>query len=406
MKKINMSRSNKIALIFIAILGIVGGSGYVLTGYSRSDSAGILEQDSVQEKAYIGERGNVPRNLENPEPEHFKPVDDTPDKYLPGKPPQNENPYKINDARYSDDREFNRYPVAVSAPAIKEPVSEAKQRLIAAKRAPLAVQAKGLMPGPEKKEPSLKKPLKDNFNMDLNPLVAAYNANRGLQVNPISDSEYKEQNDQRVKKEFAEGQDQDDIVFPRQKPLSSFQVSAGSVIPCILQTGVNSDLPGIITAMVARDVYDSVKGQYLLIPQGTKAVGEYSSDISFGQTRVLIAFNRLILPDGSNIDIGKMGGYGQEGYAGFGDKVNNHFLRMFGSALLMSVIATGAHAITNEKSTNTVRNAFSDSIANQATTLGNMILKKHLNSQPTLVIRPGFEFNIMAQKTIFFKEPY
>jgi len=202
--------------------------------------------------------------------------------------------------------------------------------------------------------------------------------------------------------------EKDEIIFPRKKAKTPYQISAGSVIPCVLQTGINSDLPGMTTALVTRDVYDSPTGEHLLVPRGTKAIGKYGSQISFGQKRVLIVFSKLFLPDGSSVRIGSMQGSDRAGYSGFSDRVDAHYIKMFGSALLISIISTGAYAARNDRrsESGTAQDAFSDSLADQATQLGNRILEKHLNVQPTLIIRPGYRFNIMAQKTIFFKKPY
>jgi len=217
--------------------------------------------------------------------------------------------------------------------------------------------------------------------------------------------EYREQNNQIRKENFASADNSNEIIFPRRLPLTKYQVSAGSVVPCILQSGINSDIPGMITALVSQNVYDSPKGKHLLIPQGTKVTGLYSSDVSFGQTRVLVIFNKLFFPDGSSANIGKMQGYEQEGYAGFSDKVDRHFFRMFGSAILLSIIATGVHAIKSDNPTK-ASEAFSDSAAEHSMRLGDALLQKHLNVQPTIKIRPGFKFNITVGKTLFFKTSY
>jgi type IV secretion system protein VirB10 len=100
--------------------------------------------------------------------------------------------------------------------------------------------------------------------------------------------------------------------------------------------GINSDLPGQIMAQVAQNVYDTPTGKHLLIPQGSRLVGSYSSDVAYGQSRVLVAWQRIVFPDGKAMDIGTMPGADSAGYAGFNDQVNNHYLRLFGSAFLMS----------------------------------------------------------------------
>jgi type IV secretory pathway VirB10-like protein len=124
-------------------------------------------------------------------------------------------------------------------------------------------------------------------------------------------------------------------------PRSPFELRAGFVVPATLISGINSDLPGQIMAQVAQNVYDTPTGKHLLIPQGSRLVGSYSSDVAYGQARVLVAWQRIVFPDGKAMDIGAMPGADSAGYAGFNDQVNNHYLRLFGSAFLMSGVTAG-----------------------------------------------------------------
>ena len=123
--------------------------------------------------------------------------------------------------------------------------------------------------------------------------------------------------------------------------LSPYELKRGSVIPATLVTGINSDLPGRITAQVRQNVYDSATGHRLLIPQGTRLVGRYDSNVSFGQKRVLVIWTDLVFPNGSTLQIGGMPGMDAEGYSGFRDQVNNRYLETFGSAILVALIGTG-----------------------------------------------------------------
>jgi type IV secretory pathway VirB10-like protein len=124
-------------------------------------------------------------------------------------------------------------------------------------------------------------------------------------------------------------------------PRTPFELRAGFVVPATLISGINSDLPGQIMAQVAQHVYDTPTGKHLLIPQGSRLVGTYSSDVAYGQARVLVAWQRIVFPDGKAMDIGAMPGADSAGYAGFNDQVNNHYLRTFGSAFLMSGVTAG-----------------------------------------------------------------
>ena len=120
-----------------------------------------------------------------------------------------------------------------------------------------------------------------------------------------------------------------------QPPRSRYELRAGFVVPATLISGINSELPGQIRGQVAQNVFDTATGRYMLIPQGARLIGAYSSNVAYGQARVLIAWQRIIFPDGKAMDIGAMPGADAAGYAGFNDQVNNHYLRIFGSAFLM-----------------------------------------------------------------------
>ena len=124
-------------------------------------------------------------------------------------------------------------------------------------------------------------------------------------------------------------------------PASAFSVMAGSVIPAVLVSGINSDLPGPILAQVSQNVFDSATGKYLLVPQGSRLIGIYQNASTYGQQRVEIAWQRLIFPNTSSMNLPQMPGADQGGYAGFTDEVNNHYLRTFGTAAVMSLISAG-----------------------------------------------------------------
>jgi type IV secretory pathway VirB10-like protein len=124
-------------------------------------------------------------------------------------------------------------------------------------------------------------------------------------------------------------------------PRSTYELRAGFVIPGTLISGINSELPGQIVAQVSQNVYDTATGKYLLVPQGSRLVGAYSSNVAYGQSRVLVAWQRIVFPDGKAMDIGSMPGSSGAGYSGLHDQVDNHYFRIFGSALLMSLVSEG-----------------------------------------------------------------
>ncbi len=185
-----------------------------------------------------------------------------------------------------------------------------------------------------------------------------------------------------------------------QHPKSPYEVIAGTVIPATMIGGIDSDLPGEIIGQVRENVYDTATGKYLLIPQGSRLVGVYSSAVTYGQTRVLVAWNRLIYPNGDSIDLGQMPGSDVGGYAGFNDEVNNHYLRIFGSAILASLFSAGAQLSQPQNSNGNVNSTqiLAASLGQQANTVGTMLISRGLDIQPTLKIRNGYLFNIMVTK--------
>ncbi len=152
-----------------------------------------------------------------------------------------------------------------------------------------------------------------------------------------------DQNGQASKEDFFNADIKDLGYLPNQvvPQQSRYELKRGSVIPATLITGINSDLPGRITAQVSQNVYDSATGHFMLVPQGTKLFGRYDSKVSFGQNRALVVWSDIIFPNGSTLQIGGMAGTDSEGYGGFSDKVDNHYLRTFGSAALVALIGTG-----------------------------------------------------------------
>lgn len=193
--------------------------------------------------------------------------------------------------------------------------------------------------------------------------------------------------------------------------LSPFELKRGSVIPATLITGINSDLPGRITAQVSQNVYDSATGRRLLIPQGAKLFGRYDSEVTFGQNRVLVVWTDIIFPNGSTLQIGGMAGTDGAGYGGFHDQVDNHYLRTFGSAILVALIGAGTEMLLpDDNSTSTTVDSASDaarrSFAETFGQISEQTASKNLNVQPTLEIRPGYRFNILVDQTIVFPKAY
>jgi type IV secretion system protein TrbI len=194
------------------------------------------------------------------------------------------------------------------------------------------------------------------------------------------------------------------------KPASPYVLQTGFVIPANLISGINSSLPGQIMAQVSQNIYDSPIGKWRLIPQGSRLVGTYSSEVEFGQARVLVAWQRIIFPDGKTMDIGAMPGADGVGYAGFKDQVNNHYMRIFGSALIMSAIVAGvAYSQRDSGGAFGRQNAgsiMSQSLGQQLGLVTANLIRKNMNISPTLEIRPGYRFNIIVTKDMVFNKPY
>ncbi|MDR0362643.1 MAG: hypothetical protein LBJ46_08195 [Planctomycetota bacterium] len=194
-------------------------------------------------------------------------------------------------------------------------------------------------------------------------------------------------------------------------PPTGYIVRTGSVIPATLIGGINSDLPGQIVGQVAQNVYDTPTGKHLLIPQGSRLVGEYSSQIQYGQSRVFAVWQRIIFPDGKAQDIGSMPGGSGAGYAGFKDRVNNHYLRIFGSAIMMSAILAGVE-MTQDNNGNAngdsqrMADALSEALGQQLGGAMAEMLNRNMGISPTIEIRPGYRLNVMLVKDLVFHGPY
>ena len=198
----------------------------------------------------------------------------------------------------------------------------------------------------------------------------------------------------------------DDTIYLKnglQKPLSDYEIKAGTIIPAALVTGLNSDLPGEIIGQVTEHVYDTASGQHLLIPQGSKILGRYNAQVSYGQERAQLVWDRLILPNGDSVQLEAMVGTDKAGYAGLVDEVDHHFGQLVGAVILSSFISVGANLATD--SGDDVADALGDAAAQQAADIGGEIVDRQLDIQPTITVRPGFKLNILVNKDMIL-EPY
>lgn len=186
-------------------------------------------------------------------------------------------------------------------------------------------------------------------------------------------------------------------------PASPYVLQAGAVIAAALITGIHSDLPGQITAQVTENIYDSPTGRILLVPQGTRVIGQYNNSVQFGQSRVLLVWNRLIFPSGRSIVLERQPGADVEGFAGLQDGVDYHWWELAKAAGLSTLLSVGAELATNDddRLIQAIRNGGQDTI-NDA---GQQIVRRQLNVAPTLTIRPGFPVRVIVTRDLVL-EPY
>ena len=195
-----------------------------------------------------------------------------------------------------------------------------------------------------------------------------------------------------------------------QTPASPFQVMAGTIIPAAMVTGLNSDLPGQAIATVTEPVYDTVTGKSLLIPQGSRLLGTYDAQVSYGQSRVLLVWTRLIMPDGSSIVLDRLPGADTKGFAGLEDETDNHWGKLLAGAALSTLLGVGAELGSQNSGLGgtgqqTVVVATSRSAEESVNQVGQQVTRRSLNVQPTLTVRPGFPVRVIVNKDLVLR-PY
>lgn len=195
-----------------------------------------------------------------------------------------------------------------------------------------------------------------------------------------------------------------------QTPASPFQVMAGTIIPAAMVTGLNSDLPGQAIATVTEPVYDTVTGKSLLIPQGSRLLGTYDAQVSYGQSRVLLVWTRLIMPDGASIVLDRLPGADTKGFAGLEDETDNHWGKLLAGAALSTLLGVGAELGSQNSGLGgtgqqTVVVATSRSAEESVNQVGQQVTRRNLNVQPTLTVRPGFPVRVIVNKDLVLR-PY
>lgn len=228
---------------------------------------------------------------------------------------------------------------------------------------------------------------------------------------PIPGDDLTVQNGQAHKDAFLHARIDTTIYSPQrlQVPTSPYELMAGSVIAAALVTGINSDLPGQVVAQVTEDIYDTVTGRTLLIPQGTRLIGKYDSHVTYGQERALLIWNRLVMPDGSSIVLDNLPATDTQGYAGLDDGTDYHTWRLLKGIALSTVLGVGSALATNDSLQGTGRGniiiALGQSGEQSANQAGQRIVSKDLAIQPTLTVRPGYPVRVLVNRDIVL-QPY
>jgi type IV secretion system protein TrbI len=226
-------------------------------------------------------------------------------------------------------------------------------------------------------------------------------------------TEYERQNDQEQKGDFRQQHNKEDSEYlgrERESAPGKYEVKAGWLIPAVLEQQLDSDLPGLIRALVRENVYDTVTGKYVLIPAGSTLVGIYNSHVGYGQKALQAVWRRIIFPDGSSLSLGGFEGDGSEGAAGFRDQVDNHWGRIFSGALLTSLFAAGIEISQGQNSSVLTQPSYGQQIGQavgqQVGQVGVEVTRRNLNIQPTIIVRPGYRFFVRVEKDLLFKGPY
>ncbi|MGQ0687023.1 TrbI/VirB10 family protein [Bradyrhizobium sp.] len=182
-------------------------------------------------------------------------------------------------------------------------------------------------------------------------------------------------------------------------PASRYVVQAGTVISGALITGIRSDLPGQITAQVSENVYDTPTGKYLLVPQGARLIGQYDSQVAFGQSRVLLVWTRLLMPNGTSIVLERQPGADTSGYSGLEDEVDNHWAGLLKAALLSTLLSVVSEAGTTGNQNDLVQ-AIRRGGSQSFNQVGQRVVSRNLDIQPTLTIRPGFPVRVVVSRDL------
>ena len=222
------------------------------------------------------------------------------------------------------------------------------------------------------------------------------------QQNSNSDPNGWNRKDAFTKQELPEEYSKFSVVSPR----SLLELKSGTLLPCVLISGLNSDLPGNMIAQISENVWDTATGRYLLIPRGSRLIGTYDNQVAYGQSRVLVMWSRLIFPDGSSLVLDNLKGADQSGYSGFKGAVNRHWGSIISSALFVSLLGAGvelaAPTDNGDRDRDDPRSILAENAASAVAEAMSQIIQREANRQPTIKIKPGYRFIVFVQHDIIF----
>ena len=380
------SASKRIAIFVFIGAGII----FTLVAMSILNSGGGVNGSNAPVNLFEASRGAQSISIPRPKPPEPEPAPTPPP--APAPQPQKVRPAYIPVPRISDIRKKNQ-----------------EQRLLAA-NAPTNIQAF------RDQTHNGDNPQNGNNNSDTlaevsrllsnAPANAASAADMSMpfmpQQNNRPDPNGWERKDAFTKQDLPEEYSKHTVNSPR----SVFELKSGTLLPCVLISGLNSDLPGNMIAQVSENVWDTATGRYLLIPRGSRLIGTYDNQISYGQSRVLVMWSRLIFPDGSSLVLDNLKGADQSGYSGFKGQVNRHWGSIISSALFVSLLGAGvelaAPTDNGNRDTNDPRSILAENAASAVAEAIAQIIQREANRQPTIKIKPGYRFMIFVQHDIIF----
>jgi type IV secretion system protein TrbI len=313
-------------------------------------------------------------------------------------------------------------------PAYREPSPEEKRRVWAFQQEMEAIEAPtsaragfGGIGGGSARPASLPSP-----EGDLSQMTALLNAMRGSRSRVLSadvpltgqgvgdGEDHAAQNMQEQKSAFlaqARGGESDSyLASKRERPLGKYEIKAGWDIPAVLEQALNSDLPGEVRALVRENVYDTATGNYLLIPQGSRLVGVYDSRIAYGQDGVMVVWNRIIFPDGSSVNLEGMASQDAGGQSGLRHKVDNHYRRLIGFAVLTSGFSAAFQLSQSPRAGllgyPSAAEMAGTAVGRELSQFGAQVTRRNLNVQPTIKVPIGYRFNVRVNRHMLFDGPY